>query len=157
MASWVDVSRPAHDFFAQACAYAERIRGAEPEAAVTSMEASIAAHQPVTVDANVARADALVEVIASDPSVATVRELARRTGMALRTLQRLFHDWVGLSAKAVIRRYRLQEAAVRASAGPVDWAMLAQQLGYCDQPHLIRDFTATIGTSPARFAARTTG
>jgi AraC-like DNA-binding protein len=43
-------------------------------------------------------------------------------------------------------------AAIRAEqGGPVDWAVLAADLGYADQAHLTRDFTATIGVPPARY------
>ena len=45
--------------------------------------------------------------------------------------------------------------ALRAdTGGDVDWAALARDLGYADQAHLTRDFTATLGTPPARYAAR---
>jgi AraC-like DNA-binding protein len=53
----------------------------------------------------------------------------------------------------VLRRARLLEAARRADAGDVvDWAALALGLGYADQAHLTRDFTATLGVPPARYA-----
>ena len=48
------------------------------------------------------------------------------------------------------------EAALRAEAGglaAVNWAALAADLGYADQAHLTRDFTATIGVPPTRYAA----
>jgi AraC-like DNA-binding protein len=48
-------------------------------------------------------------------------------------------------------RYRVQEAIERA-APDVDWAALAAELGYSDQAHLVRDFTATIGVSPTAYA-----
>jgi AraC-like DNA-binding protein len=34
----------------------------------------------------------------------------------------------------------------------VDWAAVAVELGYSDQAHLVRDFTAAVGTPPARYA-----
>jgi AraC-like DNA-binding protein len=54
---------------------------------------------------------------------------------------------------------RSQEAALRADEGDgegegVDWAALAADLGYADQAHLTRDFTATLGVPPTRYAAR---
>ncbi len=53
------------------------------------------------------------------------------------------------------RRARLLEAARRADqGGDVDWAGLAPDLGYADQAHLTRDFTATLGIPPARYAMR---
>jgi transcriptional regulator GlxA family with amidase domain len=61
---------------------------------------------------------------------------------------------VGVAPAQVTRRLRLQEAAAAAtSATPVDWARLAAELGYCDQAHLVRDFTNAVGTPPARYAA----
>ena len=66
---------------------------------------------------------------------------------------------VGASPKWVMRRARLQEAAMRAEhGGHVDWAALAADLDCADQAHLTCDFTATIGVPPARcvtFAATT--
>jgi hypothetical protein len=51
-------------------------------------------------------------------------------------------------------RARLHEAAERADSGEVvDWAALAFDLGYADQAHLTREFTATIGEPPTRYAA----
>jgi AraC-like DNA-binding protein len=59
---------------------------------------------------------------------------------------------VGVSPKWVMRRARLHEAALRADGGePVDWAALAFDLGYADQAHLTREFTATIGVPPSRY------
>jgi hypothetical protein len=59
----------------------------------------------------------------------------------------------GVSPKWVMRRARLHEAASRADLGEVvDWARLAVDLGYADQAHLTRDFTATIGVPPGRYA-----
>ncbi len=98
----------------------------------------------------------MVEVAAADLAITRVDELARRLGVGTRTLQRLFAAYVGVPPKWVIRRYRLHEAAERAVLGTdVDWPGLATDLGYCDQAHLIRDFTATVGASPARYARAT--
>lgn len=71
----------------------------------------------------------------------------------MRSLQRLFAEYVGASPKWVLRRARLHEAAARAEeeAG-IDWAALAADLGYCDQAHLTRDFTAAVGAPPAKYA-----
>ena len=100
---------------------------------------------------------ALVSRITDDPGLRRVDELSAASGMTARTLQRLFADYVGVSPKWVMRRARLHEAAERADSGePVDWASLAADLGYADQAHLTRDFTATIGISPTRYAAPVT-
>ena len=101
---------------------------------------------------------ALVSRITADPGLRRVDQLAAASGMTARSLQRLFADYVGVSPKWVMRRARLHEAAERADSGePVDWASLAADLGYADQAHLTRDFTATIGISPTRYTAPAPG
>ena len=68
-------------------------------------------------------------------------------------MQRRFADHVGISAKALIRRYRLYEAAEQARLRrDVDWAELAAQLSYSDQAHLSRDFSALLGMPPRQYA-----
>ncbi|SBT50595.1 helix-turn-helix domain-containing protein [Micromonospora auratinigra] len=94
----------------------------------------------------------LVEEIRADRSVLRVTALARRHGVTTRRLQRLFTDHVGVSPKWVIRRYRLQEAIEQAAGGPLDWSRVAVDLGYADQAHLVREFTAVTGVSPAAYA-----
>ena len=95
----------------------------------------------------------LVACITADPALRRVDELAAASGLTARSLQRLFADYVGVSPKWVMRRARLHEAAERADSGEqVDWAELAASLGYADQAHLTRDFTATIGIPPTRYA-----
>ncbi|GAB2782160.1 helix-turn-helix domain-containing protein [Streptomyces daliensis] len=99
------------------------------------------------------RARRLVERVRGDRSVLRVEEFARSEGMTVRGMQRLFAEHVGVSPKWVILRYRLHEALERASAGPgAGWARLAAELGYSDQAHLVRDFTATVGVTPAAYA-----
>jgi AraC-like DNA-binding protein len=96
---------------------------------------------------------AIVERVATDPSVVRVEALAGEAGLSVRQLQRRFADHVGLSPKAVIRRYRLFEAAERARRDDmVDWAALAAELHYSDQPHLVRDFRSTFGLPPEQYA-----
>ena len=96
----------------------------------------------------------LVARITGDPALRRVDELAAASEMSARSLQRLFADYVGVSPKWVMRRARLHEAAERADGGEVvDWARLAADLGYADQAHLTRDFTATIGVPPTHYAA----
>ena len=95
----------------------------------------------------------LVGRITADPVLRRVDELAAAAGMTARSLQRLFADYVGVSPKWVMRRVRLHEAAERADSGElVDWAELAAGLGYADQAHLTRDFTATLGVPPTHYA-----
>lgn len=97
---------------------------------------------------------ALVERVAADPAYVRVEHLAEEAGCTSRQLQRRFADHVGLGPLAVVRRYRLYEAAERARGGArVDWAAVAAELGYSDQPHLTRDFTSQFGMPPGRYLA----
>ncbi len=95
----------------------------------------------------------MVSLINDDPSLTRVDQLAAVSGLSVRRLQRLFAEYVGVGPKWVMRRARLHEAAQRADRGDVaDWAAMAADLGYADQAHLTREFTALIGVPPTRYA-----
>lgn len=102
-----------------------------------------------------ARAVAAVAALAeTDRTLVSTAQLAAAAGVGVRTLQRHFQEFVGVSPTWLLRRYRILEAAELARAGTaVAWADVAAQLGYSDQPHLIRDFRAATGTTPASYAA----
>jgi len=95
----------------------------------------------------------LVERIRTDRTIRRVADFARAEGMSVRLLQRLFAGYVGVGPKWVILRYRIHQALEHAETDrEVDWATLAADLGYADQAHLVRDFTATVGVPPAAYA-----
>lgn len=124
---------------------------AEPDvpAAIALVEAFLLDREPQR-DPLAEEVAALVAMVESDVSLTRVDELAARSGRSMRSLQRLFRDYVGIGPKWVIRRFRLHEAAERVHQG-FDLATLAAELGYTDQAHLTRDFTAAIGMSPAAY------
>jgi AraC-like DNA-binding protein len=94
----------------------------------------------------------LVERLAGDHTLLRVEQAAVLADLDVRTLQRRFRQYVGVSPKWVIQRYRLHEAAERLkAANPPQLALLAYELGYADQAHFTRDFTAVVGRSPATF------
>lgn len=95
----------------------------------------------------------IVDGIVHDRLLTTVEQLVRRWDIDKRRLQRLFSEYVGVSPKWVINRYRLHEAVERlAGDGAVDWAQLALDLGYFDQAHFIRDFRKLVGRPPGEYA-----
>ncbi|WP_018653382.1 AraC family transcriptional regulator [Actinomadura flavalba] len=105
-------------------------------------------------DPSAVHAAEIVHHITDNPGLFTVEDLAAKAGVSVRTLQRLFTEYVGATPKWVIRRARLHEAAARADSGtPVDWPALATDLGYADQSHLTRDFTTTIGKPPTHYTS----
>lgn len=97
----------------------------------------------------------LAELAREDRAIIRVEELAAAAGVSVRTLQRNFRAHVGLGPKDVIRRYRLHEVALRAATHNVEWPALAAELGYADQSHLIRDFRAVVGETPAGYRLKT--
>ncbi|MFD4375475.1 DUF6597 domain-containing transcriptional factor [Streptomyces sp. NPDC058486] len=124
----------------------------DDHARVAALDAFLLAHGPVP-DPAADQAMELVELVRVDRTVRRVARLARLSGLSARSLQRLFASHVGVGPKWVILRYRLHEALERAEAGAApDWAGLAAELGYSDQAHLVRDFTATVGLSPTAYA-----
>ena len=55
----------------------------------------------------------------------------------------------------MLQRARLHDAVSRIDTGQADdLATLALELGWFDQAHFTRDFTALVGQSPAAYAAR---
>ncbi|MFJ6150095.1 DUF6597 domain-containing transcriptional factor [Micromonospora profundi] len=116
-----------------------------------ALDAALTAWAPEP-DPAAEEAIALAEAIRTDRTVLRVDEFAARHDLPVRRLQRLFTEYVGVGPKWVIRRYRLQEAVEQAAGGPLNWADLAVDLGYSDQAHLVRDFTAVAGVSPAAYA-----
>lgn len=101
------------------------------------------------VDSNADLAKALVREVLCRRDLLTVEHLARLSGLGMRSLQRLFSEYVGVSPKWVIRRYRLHEAVERIRSGEfANYPQLAQELGYFDQAHLINDFKSIIGYAP---------
>jgi len=118
---------------------------------------AVAARPP----ARVAQAREVTAVAAhaeADRSVLRVEQLAAVAGVTTRTLQRMFAEHLGVGPAWVIRRWRIVEAADRAATGePVSWSGLAVELGYADQSHLVRDFRAHLGTTPAAYASRVSG
>jgi len=97
---------------------------------------------------------AVARLAETDRSVRRLADLCRLAGLRPRTLQRMFLRHAGVSPTWVLRRYRLLDAAEAVRDGQqVSWAEIAAGLGYADQAHLITDFRAATGQTPAAYAA----
>lgn len=90
-----------------------------------------------------------------DNTRGAVRKLARTAGCSDRRFIDVFRREVGLKPKLFSRIQRFQRvlALLRRVSAP-DWAQLALHYGYFDQSHLIRDFLAFSGFSPADYVGR---
>lgn len=108
-------------------------------------------------DPRARRARTLVDEVRGDRRLHSVSLLARHARMTERALQRLFRDFVGVSPKWVVRRFRLQEAAELLATTTETVAAVAATLGYFDQAHFARDFKSVVGEPPAAFLARRNG
>lgn len=119
---------------------------------VALVEGFLAERWPPT-DPQVGYVGRIVAALLHDRSIIRVDDVTERFDIAPRTLQRLFARYVGVGPKWVLRRYRLHEAAAvldREQHRP--WAEVAAELGYFDQSHFIRDFTAAVGMTPVAYA-----
>jgi AraC-like DNA-binding protein len=103
-------------------------------------------------DPQVERIAAILRTAEQTPGLTQVEQLAVGAGMGVRSLQQLFSEYLGVSPKWVIRRFRLHEAADRLAGGEaLDLAALALGLGYFDQAHFTSDFRKLVGRTPAQY------
>jgi len=134
------------------------VLGAGDDAAMIAAAAEFLLPRLPAPDPRVEALQAIMALANEDPLLTRVEWLAERAGMSVRALQQLFSDYVGVSPKWVIRRYRLHEAADRLAGGEaVDLARLAHSLGYYDQAHLTRDFQRLVGQSPHAYRRQQAG
>jgi AraC-like DNA-binding protein len=85
----------------------------------------------------------------TDAGILRAAELAERSGLGLRRLERLVREQIGVGPKWLIECRRLQEAAARLRAHPeTSLSDLAAELGYADYPHFSRRYARTLGETP---------
>lgn len=97
-------------------------------------------------------ANSLEDVVATNRDIVRVEQLAERLHLSVRSIQRLAERYIGVTPLAMIRRYRLQEAAQRLREDPtVTVADVAAQLGYADHAHLTSDFRRVLGITPSSY------
>ncbi|WP_243293961.1 helix-turn-helix domain-containing protein [Geothrix mesophila] len=124
----------------------------DENAAISLVEAFLLERLPEP-DAKAALARSIVARIREDRELTQAEAVAREAGLSLRSLQRLFQDYVGVSPKWVIQRYRLHEAMEQLEADQAaDLPALALALGYFDQAHFTKAFKTYLGRTPAVYA-----
>jgi len=126
----------------------------DEEEKVVLAEDFLLARMPVR-DESAEQVNDIVEAIEAQPAITRVDDVVERFHLNKRTLQRLFSQYVGVTPKWVIMRYRLHEAAEKLAEGvpngSPNWPRLAQELGYFDQAHFIKDFKTIVGKTPAEY------
>jgi len=87
--------------------------------------------------------------IEAHPSIGQVTE---KIGLSQRRLIQVFKKEVGIPPKLFcrVRRFQRALALMRQNATP-NWAHIAPQCGYVDQPHFIHDFRSFSGLTPTEY------
>ncbi|MBE3561963.1 MAG: helix-turn-helix transcriptional regulator [Ktedonobacteraceae bacterium] len=130
----------------------EAVLALEDEGAMQVVEDFLRTRLPEE-DERVKEVNCIVDYIIAHPEIIKVDDVLSHFDLNKRALQRLFNQYVGVSPKWVIKRYRLHEAVERLAASQtVDGTEIAQDLGYFDQAHFIKDFKAIIGKTPREYA-----
>lgn len=81
-----------------------------------------------------------------------INELASLTGYTTRTLQRKFHDDMGMSPKTYSRIIRCQSAVYKINhSDKLTFSDLAYDLGFTDQPHFLREFKKLVNSTPLSY------
>lgn len=107
-------------------------------------------------DAGMVQAMRAIQALNANPDLLRAQQWAEAVGLSLRALQRLFREHVGATPKWVLRKTRLQEAALelerrQESMDPISLSELAHRFGYSDHAHFCRDFKQVVNKSPRDF------
>jgi AraC-like DNA-binding protein len=86
-----------------------------------------------------------------------IGQLAGEVGWSHKHLIARFGQQVGLGPKTAARLVRFDRVWRRLdqARGRLDWGLVAAEVGYADQAHLVREFRQFTGTTPTGFLART--
>lgn len=81
-----------------------------------------------------------------------IDHLVKQSGLSARHFQRRFTSQVGLSPKLYARTIRFDAALTAHRDEPTkSWTRIAQEAGYFDQAHFIRECRALVGVGPSQF------
>lgn len=146
-----DRSLPLSEFWGTTeTGWEQQLLGERPEELVGPMNRKLQSLSPELPQA-ARQAGEIVATIETDPTLLTTEQVARRAGLSVRSLQRLFQCHIGVGPKWVINRYRMIDAVEALNRGDTtDLTDLAHRLGYFDQAHFTRAFTELTGQPPSR-------
>ncbi len=93
-----------------------------------------------------------IHLIVKNAGVIHVDMLARHANMSVRNFERSFHLATGMQPKLLCGITRFNHALELKLQNPKKiWTSIAQELGYFDQMHLIKDFKRYAGDTPKTF------
>ncbi len=103
-------------------------------------------------DDNIVLVNKIIDLTSEDRTIVKVDDIVNKVKINKRSLQRLFSQYVGVTPKWIIKRFRLHDAVDNISKSKkVNWSKLASELGYFDQAHFIKDFKLIIGKTPLEY------
>jgi AraC-like DNA-binding protein len=120
-------------------------RGRSAEEKVAALEEKMS-HLP-----KINRVQQAIAELAGQKGQLSLDEVAVVAGIGQRQLRRACLKHSGLTPKHLARILRFRNAADRLRHGETNHAALAADCGYCDQAHMIRDFSELAGMSPTRY------
>ncbi|MFD8250046.1 DUF6597 domain-containing transcriptional factor [Nocardia sp. NPDC059691] len=151
--SFRDRAVPLADVLPDAASLTERVLDAPTVERRRHIVEEYLADHPAVEDPTYRSVLRIIDAMATDQELTRVDQIAERFDVPARTLQRMFRRYVGAGPKWVLRRYRLQDGADLLAKGRTeDLAALAAELGYFDQAHFSREFTAEVGMAPLEYA-----
>jgi AraC-like DNA-binding protein len=135
--------------------YAKNLLTLSDAAIVATLETLLMGKQPKW-DAHLELIAEIMLALMGDTSLKTVRSVARTFHMSERSLQLLFHTYVGANVKWIITRRRLLEAIRQVREHPeIPQIELVTELGYNSQSHFTREFTEVVGQPPSQYLKHT--
>lgn len=85
----------------------------------------------------------------------SIKELCRKTGYSLSTLERHMKKIVGVTPKEFQRIIRFNRVLQYINNNPLhlNWSRIAHRFGYYDQTHFIKEFNHFYGKTPAKYTS----
>ncbi|MDQ6423337.1 helix-turn-helix domain-containing protein [Paenibacillus sp. LHD-117] len=131
----------------------DALRSGEPPERLIQLTERLLIERLPEPDPAVELLNAIIDYIQANREVSSVEQTSKTFGIGVRTLQRLFSKYVGVSPKWVIQLYRLQNAAETLDKGyGGSPAALGAELGFYDQSHFIKSFKTMIGKTPEDYS-----
>lgn len=103
-----------------------------------------------------ARTNVALDLLHAGEVPPRIEAVARTLGLSPRQLERTFRREVGLTPKHYSRLVRFRRMLAALDRADPQWADLAAQAGYSDQPHLVREFREFAGLAPRACLAEQT-
>ncbi|MDC2958174.1 DJ-1/PfpI family protein [Streptomyces gilvifuscus] len=102
----------------------------------------------------------ILDAVAEDPGANhSLSAMARRAGVSVRHLARLFHEEVGTTPARYVEQVRVEAAQILLETGDDPMAVVARRTGFGSAESLRRAFVRHLGVTPGVFRSRfrTTG